>query len=69
MGSAYGVDIHPELIADCHAMLDVLCCSMPYASCLGLHPRELHRRTPLNLRHLFPANTKVMKLRKASSIS
>jgi hypothetical protein len=69
LGSAYGVEIRPELLADGHALLVVLCYSMPYASCLGLTPRELRRRTPPNLRRLFPLNTEVMKLRKASSLS
>jgi hypothetical protein len=53
MGSAYGVEIHPELLADGHALLAVLLHAIYFLPCL--HPYELRRQTPLNLRHLFPA--------------
>jgi hypothetical protein len=69
LGSAYGVEIRLELFADGHAPLVVLCCSMPYTSCLACIRVNCAARLLWFYATFFPLNTKVMKLRKASSLS
>jgi hypothetical protein len=71
LGSAYGVEIRPELLADGHALLAVLCCAAPHYILLALACLRMNCATglPQIYAAFSPLNIKVIKLRKASSLS